>query len=175
MIEKQEFTLFDPKPEEDYLNQKAKDGYHLVDVNEEGYHFKESDPLDSYYLVEYYEDPESVDVELYHNQGFELVTQFFTKKGVWLYFVGQNIEEPIQRVMVDRDRLIEKSFRRVELFSMTIAGSLVILAIFMIIRYQHPAFYLLLVMAIGFLYYVFTIYLKLKRLRKPEYINRTKE
>ena len=49
MIEQKEFSLFNPKPEEDYLNEMALKGLVLEKVDEQGYHFKETDPIDAYY------------------------------------------------------------------------------------------------------------------------------
>lgn len=169
MIEKKTFDLFNPKPEEDYLNQKAKEGLILVDVNEEGYHFNEGDPQELYYLVEYFDDVDKAeDLSMYQRQGFKLVTRFFTKKGIWIYFVNkqEEVEEPIFRQLTGRQVLLKKALNRVELFSMSIAIALVVLAIFMIIRYQNWAYYLLLLLGLIFLGYIFSIYLKLKKAHK---------
>lgn len=168
MIEKKSFTLFDPKPEEDYLNEMAKAGQILEKVDDEGYHFVSGPQEDAYYLVEFYEDSETVNMDLYHNQGFELVSQYFTKRGVWMYFRGENVEEPIQRHVADRDHLLEKAFRRVEFFGMSISGSLVILAVFLILRYKNPVYYLLLGVGLAFFIYVTSVYLNLRRMRKPQ-------
>lgn len=165
MIEQQTFTLFDPKPEEDYLNTKASQGYILEKVNEEGYHFKEGARQDLYYLVEFFDDPESKDdLSLYTNQGFELVSEFYTKKGIWLYFVANanEVDEPIIRQTKARDDLTKKALRRIELFSMTIGGSLVLLGIFMSIRVKNPVYYLLIVVALGLLVYTYKVYRDLK-------------
>lgn len=167
MIEKKEFTLFDPKPEEEYLNQMAKNGYQLEKVDEEGYHFNEVEPFDAYYLVEFYQDVnDALDLSLYENQGFKLVSNFITKKGVWLYLVGNNIVEPIQRNITDRDKLVDKAIKRVEMFGITLSGFIIIYAIFSLIRENSIYFWILLLLGIGFMAYILKIYFGLRKLRK---------
>lgn len=167
MIDKKEFSLFDPKPEEDYLNQMAKNGYQLTKVDEQGYHFDDVNPQDAYYLVEYYEDVnEALDLSLYENQGFELISNFITQKGVWLYLKGTDIKEPIQRHMVDRDKLLDKAIKRIEMFGLTLSGIIVIFSIFSLIQNNSIYFWLLLIIGILAFGYVLSVNLKLRKLRK---------
>ena len=167
MIEQKEFSLFNPKPEEDYLNEMALQGLVLQKVDEQGYHFKETDPIDAYYLVEFYENiEESVDLSIYQIQNFELVSQFFTKKGIWLYFLGHHVEEPIQRHMTDRDSLLDKAIKRVEMFGITLSGFIIIFSIFYIIKENSIYFWILLLLGAGFLVYILKIYFGLRKMRK---------
>lgn len=165
MIEKKTFSLFDPKEEEAYLNQQAQKGYILEKVSVEGHHFKKGNPHDSYYLVEFFSDPnQAQELDSYFSQGFKLVCHYYSEKGAWVYLVAPNedIHEPVLRNLSGRDELLKAAIKRVEVFSMTIAASLLILAIFMYLKQNNPLYILLIIMGVGLLSYTLFTYFKLK-------------
>lgn len=167
VVEKRDFNVYEYEKEEAFLNQRAQQGYFLVNYDQRGYVFEESEPANKQYLVEYYPVEFQEDqLSFYTQQGFVLVTSYLSPKGLWLFFVRDYQKEQIMAHRETRRTLIEAIIKRLEYFGLLITGAMLVFAVYMVILYRSPIFMFLIILSIGLFGYLLNLRAKLKKMLK---------
>ncbi len=166
-IEKKDFNVYEYEKEEAYLNQKAEQGFFLIDYNQNGYFFEKREPLTKQYLVEYYpEEFHEEELSFYTQQGFELITSYLSNKGLWLFFVRDYQDTEIMAHRETRRSLIEAINKRLEYFGLLISGVMMVFAIYMYILYSSMVFMFLIIISVVLFGYLVNLRHKLKKMLK---------
>lgn len=167
VVDKRDFNVYEYEKEEAFLNQRAQQGYFLVNYDQRGYVFEESEPANKQYLVEYYPVEFQEDqLSFYTQQGFVLVTSYLSPKGLWLFFVRDYQKEQIMAHRETRRTLIEAIIKRLEYFGLLITGAMLVFAVYMVILYRSPIFMFLIILSIGLFGYLLNLRAKLKKMLK---------
>lgn len=132
MIEQKSFSVVDEKPEEQYLNEKAQQGYLFEKVTQEGYHFIEQ-PNNKKYIVEFYTHENQFDESVYTQQGLELVQKYITEKGYWYYLSYEGQEREFKRNYQGRITLARNSTKKLEVFTLVLTGFVLLFCIYKLI------------------------------------------
>ena len=166
-VEKKDFNVYEFEKEEAYLNQKAEQGFFLIDYNQNGYVFEKREPLTKQYLVEYYpEEFHEEELSFYTQQGFELVTSYLSNKGLWLFFVRDYQDTEIMAHRKTRQSLIEAINKRLEYFGLLIIGVMMVFSVYMYILYKSMIFMFLIIISVGLFVYLLILRNKLKKMLK---------
>lgn len=167
VVEKRDFNVYEFEKEEAFLNQRAQQGYFLVNYDQRGYVFEEREPANKQYLVEYYPVEFQEDqLSFYTQQGFALVTSYLSPKGLWLFFVRDYQKEQIMAHRETRRTLIEAIIKRLEYFGLLITGAMLVFSVYMVILYRSPIFMFLIILSIGLFGYLLNLRAKLKKMLK---------
>lgn len=167
LVENKEFNVYEYEKEENFLNQRAEQGFFLVNYNQNGYVFEEREPLKKQYLVEYYPEIFQEDqLPFYSAQGFELVTSYLSKKGLWLFFVRDYQDTEIMAHRETRRTLIEAISKRLEYFGLLIIGVMMIFSLYMYLLYKSLIFMFLIIISVVSFVYLLNLWVKLKRMLK---------
>lgn len=145
------FSILEIDKEVIFIEEMAKSGRLLTEVNEDGHVFKDGNPQNVSVVIEYWmEEPESS--YFYEAQGLSLVSSYKGSKGYWNYFIGPYNKELVLR----RDNYLdylEMLSKRYEIFWTIIPMTVAVFALYMYYTTKNPIFFLLVIgPAIIFLY-----------------------
>ena len=165
MREKKQFKWSNPELEELYLSERAKMGFIFEKYENEWYVFKEAEPQDLDYLVEYNLEPK--ENNRYDDQGLKCIFVYPSSHGgTFSYFVREAQDTPIKRLSYDHLKLSSGLLKNVETRYLPIIGVSMLAALFM--SYQYRSVYLYITVAILVMMFIYLLYLRnrLKKIQK---------
>lgn len=157
MIVKKQFAIHEYIEEENFLNQKAQEGYCLKRVLEDGFKFEKCESPSSYKVVYSLSDYEPKDYA-----GFELVSSYSSSKGGHYYYLKVVDPEASLPENDDRQFILEKNLSRIEKFNGIIIGSLLILFTYLYLTRKNPLYFIIIFAALALGIYVWRLSKKIK-------------
>ena len=133
MLIKKNFSILDLEEEALYLNEMANKGMMFIRSRGDGHEFKEIEPTNIEFRVEYTIDP------LDDAQMFELVDAYHSSKGgYYSYLIRVGEGEFVSNT--DREDVVMMQRNRVDRFTGIVLGGLVILFTYMYIDQREPLY-----------------------------------
>ena len=122
------FSIFKIEQEEAYIATMAQKGYRLTQVDDMGYEFRQVPSQQLSVVIEFFQNPNEVDVQFYLKQGFDLICEYRATKGTWFYYMGSY--KNIIRRKDNRQALYDPIFHKIKTFWSIIAAGLLLLALY---------------------------------------------
>lgn len=174
---KKKFKLIDDIKEEEFLNEKSREGYLLDKYDGETYYFKESDKKVFYLIEFFYKHLSSHEVKVYKKKGYDLLYVFESDaKGYYYYFISKEKVKDLDRNLKDRYQNLLASKTRVDRFTSIIFISTFSLFTFLYFKSGEQVYIMVLLLTVLLGGYFGNIYIEtIKRLSEYSEILLKKE
>lgn len=146
------FSVLERQKEIEYIENMAKSGKILKDVDDKGLLFEEKEPFEATAVIEYFQKEKKSEA-FYENQGLKLIKAHKGSKGYWLYYLGPYVAD-LQLRDDDYPELIDTLSRRHEIFWTIIPMTLAVFGLYMYINTKNPIFFIIVILPIILIFYL---------------------